>query len=58
MLHEVISGMIETSHIAIPLRSFCKRARFIEADVENIDIEKRKIFLKNSILLGKNEVFG
>jgi NADH dehydrogenase len=55
MLHEVISGMIETSHIAIPLRSFCKRARFIEADVENIDIEKRKIFLRNSISLGKNE---
>jgi NADH dehydrogenase len=55
MLHEVISGMIETSHIAIPLRSFCKRARFIEADVENIDIEKRKIFLRNSISLGKSE---
>ncbi len=55
MLHEVISGMIETSHIAIPLRSVCKRARFIEAEVENIDIEKRTIFLKNNIKLGKNE---
>ncbi len=55
MLHEVISGMIETRHIAIPLRAVCKRARFIEAEVENIDIEKRKIFLKNTIVLGKNE---
>ena len=54
MLHEVISGMIETSHIAIPLRSFCKRARFIEAEVENIDVEKRKVFLRNSIFLDKN----
>jgi NADH dehydrogenase len=58
MLHEVISGMIETSHIAIPLRSFCKRARFIEADVENIDLEKKEIFLKNSIVLGKGENFN
>lgn len=55
MLHEVVSGMVETSHIAIPLRSFCKRARFIEADVENIDIDKKKIFLRNSIILGKEK---
>ena len=54
MLHEVVSGMIETSHIAIPLRSFCKRARFIEADVELIDIEKRKIFLKSSLPLNRD----
>src|SRR6476619_5203445 len=54
MLHEVVSGMIETSHIAIPLRSFCKRARFIEADVELIDIEKRKIFLKSSLPLSSD----
>ncbi len=55
MLHEVISGMIETSHIAIPLRAVCKRARFIEAEVENIDIEKQIVFLKNNIILGKNK---
>ncbi len=44
MLHEVLSGMIEASHIAIPLRSFCKRSRFVEADVENIDLEKKRYF--------------
>lgn len=55
MLHEVVSGMVETSHIAIPLRSFCKRARFIEADVENIDIDKKKIFLRNNIILGEEK---
>ena len=55
MLHEVVSGMIETSHIAIPLRSFCKRARFIEADVEFIDLEKRKIILKNSLPLSTDD---
>ena len=57
MLHEVISGMIETSHIAIPLRSFCKRAKFIEADIERIDIEKGKIFLRNSLFVSKGENF-
>ncbi len=57
MLHEVISGMIETSHIAIPLRSFCKRAKFIEADVERIDIEKGNIFLRNSLFVSKGENF-
>jgi NADH dehydrogenase FAD-containing subunit len=57
MLHEVVSGMIETSHIAIPLRSFCRRARFFEADVEYVDIEERKIMLRNSILIGKGERF-
>jgi NADH dehydrogenase len=55
MLHEVVSGMIETSHIAIPLRSFCKRARFFEADVEYVNMEERKIMLRNSILVGKGE---
>ncbi|MGN6630372.1 MAG: NAD(P)/FAD-dependent oxidoreductase [Candidatus Nitrosocosmicus sp.] len=55
MLHEVVSGMIETSHVAIPLRSFCKRARFVEADVEDIDLENKKISLKNGIVLGKGD---
>jgi NADH dehydrogenase len=55
MLHEVVSGMIETSHIAIPLRSFCKRARFFEAEVEHIDIEKRKIMLRNNIMVSRGE---
>ena len=56
MLHEVISGMVETSHVAVPLRSFCKRARFIEADVERIDTEKRVIHLRNSIFGRRGKV--
>ena len=62
MLHEAMSGMIEPTHIAIPLRSFCKRARFVEAEVEKIDIEKRRVYLRNRISIGKivtqsNEVY-
>ena len=41
MLPEISSGMIESRHIATPVRSFCKRARFYEASVESIDLEKR-----------------
>ncbi|HJU59212.1 MAG TPA: NAD(P)/FAD-dependent oxidoreductase [Nitrososphaeraceae archaeon] len=50
MLHEVSSGMIETKHVASPLRAFCKRARFIESEVKKIDLENRKIEFTNPIL--------
>ncbi len=50
MLHEVSSGMIETKHVASPLRAFCKRARFIESEVKIIDLENRKIEFTNQIL--------
>ena len=42
MLPEVSSGMIETRHIATPIRAFCKRARFYEANIKSIDLEKKK----------------
>jgi NADH dehydrogenase len=50
MLHEVSSGMIETKHVASPLRAFCKRARFVESEVKIIDLENRKIEFTNQIL--------
>ena len=50
MLHEVSSGMIEPRHVASPLRSFCKRARFIESEIKSIDLENRKIEFTNQIL--------
>ncbi|MGD9535328.1 MAG: NAD(P)/FAD-dependent oxidoreductase [Candidatus Nitrosocosmicus sp.] len=53
MLHEVVSGMIETSHIAVPIRSFCKRARFVEAEVEKIDLENKTILLRNKVIGGR-----
>jgi NADH:ubiquinone reductase (H+-translocating) len=39
MLPEVASGMIETRHIVTPIRSFCNKANFYEADVESIDFK-------------------
>ena len=50
MLHEVSSGMIEPRHVASPLRSFCKRARFIESEIKSIDLENRKIEFANQVL--------
>ena len=50
MLHEVSSGMIETRHVASPLRAFCKRARFIESEVKSVHLENKTIKFTNPIL--------
>ena len=39
MLPEISSGMIETRHIVTPLRVFCNRAKFYEANIESIDLD-------------------
>src|SRR5919109_92762 len=49
MLPEVSSGMIETRHIVTPIRAFCKRARFYEANVESIDVENKQVIITNTI---------
>jgi NADH:ubiquinone reductase (H+-translocating) len=49
MLPEVSSGMIETRHIVTPVRAFCKRARFYEANVESIDLENKEVAITNVI---------
>lgn len=52
MLPEVSTGMVETRHILTPVRSFCKKALFYQAEVESIDLERRIVHLKYSI--GRN----
>lgn len=37
MLPQVASGMIETRHIVIPIRTLCKKTRFYESKISNID---------------------
>jgi NADH dehydrogenase FAD-containing subunit len=49
MLHEIASGMIETRHIVTPIRTFCKRSRFICAEVESIDLEKKSVNIRSSL---------
>jgi NADH dehydrogenase len=36
MLPEVSSGMIETRHIVNPIKTFCNRAKFYEANIESV----------------------
>jgi len=49
MLPEVASGMIETRHIVTPVRSFCKKAKFYEANVESIDLVNKQVTLIHAI---------
>jgi NADH dehydrogenase len=49
MLPEVSSGMIETRHILTPVRTFCKRAKFYEANVESIDLKNKDVVIAHTI---------
>jgi NADH:ubiquinone reductase (H+-translocating) len=49
MLPEVSSGMIETRNILTPVRAFCNRARFYEADVESIDLKNKEVVITHFI---------
>src|SRR5512132_1494904 len=41
LLFEACSGRLELRHCAQPIRAALRRARFIEATVERIDVERR-----------------
>ncbi|MGD9535001.1 MAG: NAD(P)/FAD-dependent oxidoreductase [Candidatus Nitrosocosmicus sp.] len=49
MLPEVASGMIETRHIVTPVRSFCKKAKFYEAKIQDIGLKNNKIVISHKI---------
>ncbi len=49
MLPEIVSGMIETRHIVTPIRAFCKKAKFYEANVKNIDLENKRVQVVHSL---------
>lgn len=43
MLPELASGTIHPSDIAIPIRKFCKRAKFVQAKISSIDLKSRMV---------------
>ncbi|MGA8081451.1 MAG: FAD-dependent oxidoreductase, partial [Candidatus Nitrosopolaris sp.] len=49
MLPEVSSGMIETRHIVTPIRTFCNRAKFYEANIESVDLENKQIHITHAV---------
>jgi NADH dehydrogenase len=46
MLAEVAGSSLEPSHISTPLRSTLRRTEFIRGVVENVDLEKRLVILR------------
>ena len=49
MLPEVVSGLIETRHIVTPVRSFCRKAKFFEANVQSIDLNNKQVIMTHAI---------
>jgi NADH:ubiquinone reductase (H+-translocating) len=49
MLPEVASGMIETRHIVTPVRSFCSKANFYEANVDSIDFHNKQVVIRHPV---------
>jgi NADH:quinone reductase (non-electrogenic) len=49
MLPEVASGMIETRHIVTPIRSFCSKADFYEADVDSINFNNKEVIIRHPV---------
>ncbi len=45
MLHEVAAGDLDLSDIVSPLRQMLKNVRFLQADVDSIDLETRQVCL-------------
>lgn len=48
LLFEASSGILEPRHAVQPIRSLLEQARFVEAEVEKIDLEKRVVFARPS----------
>src|SRR5262249_12290943 len=45
LLFEVCSGTLDMRHCSLPIRAFLRRARFVEATVESIHLERRVVHL-------------
>jgi len=49
MLPEVSSGMIETRNIVTPIRAFCNRAKFYEANIKSVDLKDKRVIITHAI---------
>jgi len=48
MLPQVASGLLHPSNITIPVRYFCKKAKFLQASIESIDLDQRLVTIQRS----------
>jgi NADH dehydrogenase len=56
LLPEMATGMLASRHIATPIRSFCKRARYYQANVKAIDLNNNKVTITRSLDDQKREL--
>src|SRR5438874_11084958 len=53
LLFEVCSGALDARHCSLPIRAFLRSTRFIEATVEDIDVERRVVHFSGEGELGE-----
>jgi len=46
LLFEACSGRLELRHCAQPIRPALRRARFIEATVEDVDVDRQLVYAR------------
>ena len=56
LLPEMATGMLASRHIATPIRSFCKRARYYQAKVDSIDLNNSKVIISRTLDNQKREL--
>ncbi|MGH7320682.1 MAG: NAD(P)/FAD-dependent oxidoreductase [Candidatus Rokuibacteriota bacterium] len=47
MLHEVAASDLDLTHIVNPIRKLLRRVRFVQGDVESIDLEARRVVVSH-----------
>ncbi len=48
MLPQVSSGLLHLSNISTPIRYFCKKAKFLQASVDSIDLDQQLVTIQRS----------
>lgn len=48
MLPQVASGLLHPSDVSTPIRYFCKKAKFLQATVDSIDLEQKLVTIQRS----------
>ena len=46
MLPQVVSGLLRPSNITTPIRYFCKKAKFLQAKIDSIDLEQQLVTIQ------------
>lgn len=46
MLPQIVSGMIESNHVVVPIRQILRSTRFYEANVQSIDAINKKVHIR------------